>query len=149
MCVRRADTIRLSINGMERLRTFGRFVGNGLDRSVQSADSTIYRENARHSARFYALRAASGADGSRPIPTLLPEKGLSSNQMCAERAHILYYLLFLIPYLKKRAAPSGRHAVILSCFSAAPLPRRSAPANRRGSARHPGRRRRCSRGAGR
>ena len=50
---------------------------------------------------------------------------------------------------KKRAAPSGRHAVILSCFSAAPLPRPSARANRRGSARHPGRRRRCSRGAGR
>ena len=36
----------------------------------------IYREVARHSARFYALRAASGSDGSRPIPTLLPEKGI-------------------------------------------------------------------------
>ena len=33
---------------------------------------------ARRSARFYALRAASGADGSRPIPTLLPGKGLFS-----------------------------------------------------------------------
>ena len=31
---------------------------------------------ARRSARFYALRAASGADGSRPIPTFLPKKGL-------------------------------------------------------------------------
>ena len=37
---------------------------------------TVCRGNARHSARFYALRAASGADGSRPIPTLLPGKGL-------------------------------------------------------------------------
>ena len=37
--------------------------------------NAIYRENARHSARFYALRAASGADGSRPIPTPLPKKG--------------------------------------------------------------------------
>ena len=37
---------------------------------------TVYRGNARRSARFYALRAASGADGSRPIPTLLPGKGL-------------------------------------------------------------------------
>ena len=35
-------------------------------------------EMASHSARFYALRAASGADGSRPIPTLLPGKGLFS-----------------------------------------------------------------------
>ena len=41
-------------------------------------ESTMYREMARHSARFYALRAASGADGSRPIPTLLPGKGLFS-----------------------------------------------------------------------
>ena len=40
------------------------------------ANSTIYREIARRSARFYALRAASGADGSRPIPTFLPKKGL-------------------------------------------------------------------------
>ena len=40
------------------------------------ANTTIYPENARHSARFYALRAASGADGSRPIPTLQPGKGL-------------------------------------------------------------------------
>ena len=40
------------------------------------ADSTMYREITRHSARFNALRAASGADGSRPIPTLLPGKGL-------------------------------------------------------------------------
>ena len=44
----------------------------------------MYREIARHSARFYALRAASGADGSRPIPTLLPEKGLYS-QLCVPR----------------------------------------------------------------
>ena len=40
------------------------------------ANGTIYRKTARHSARFYALRAASGADGSRPIPTILPVKGL-------------------------------------------------------------------------
>ena len=40
------------------------------------ADSAMYREITRHSARLNALRAASGADGSRPIPTLLPEKGL-------------------------------------------------------------------------
>ena len=40
------------------------------------ANGTIYRKTARHSARFYALRAASGADGSRPIPTTLPVKGL-------------------------------------------------------------------------
>lgn len=36
-------------------------------------DSTIYRETARHTARFYALRAARCADGSRPIPTNIPE----------------------------------------------------------------------------
>ena len=47
-------------------------------------NSTIYPETARHSSRFYALRAASGADGSRPIPTLLPEKGLYS-QLCVPR----------------------------------------------------------------
>ena len=63
------------------------------------ADSTIYRENARHSARFYALRAASGADGSRPIPTLLPEKGLFNKMMCPRGGHttfIIYYLFFII-----------------------------------------------------
>ena len=49
---------------------------------------------------------------------------------------------------KKCAAPSGRHAVVISCFSTAPLPRRSAPAIRRGPARRPGPHRRCSRGAG-
>jgi len=30
-------------------------------------------KTARHSARFYALRAARCADGSRPIPTTIPE----------------------------------------------------------------------------
>ncbi|MEE1511450.1 MAG: hypothetical protein UGA93_01665, partial [Gemmiger formicilis] len=30
-------------------------------------------KTARHSARFYALRAARCADGSRPIPTNIPE----------------------------------------------------------------------------
>ena len=44
------------------------------------AASMMYRETARRPARFYALRAASGADGSRPIPTLLPEKGFSSSK---------------------------------------------------------------------
>ena len=38
--------------------------------------NALYRETARHSARFYALRAARCADGSRPIPTLLPGKEL-------------------------------------------------------------------------
>ena len=38
---------------------------------------------------------------------------------------------------------------VISVFSTVPLPRPSARANRRGSARHPGQRRRCSRGAGR
>ena len=32
-------------------------------------------KTARHSARFYALRAAKCADGSRPIPTNLPATG--------------------------------------------------------------------------
>ena len=50
---------------------------------------------------------------------------------------------------KKRAAPSGRHAVVISYFSTAPLPRRSARAIRRGPAQCPGPHRRCSRGAGR
>ena len=59
-------------------------------------DSAIYREITRHSARFYALRAASGADGSRPIPTLLPEKGLfrdsfNGRHICRPYRAIPYY----------------------------------------------------------
>ena len=57
-------------------------------------DNTMHREIARHSARFYALRAASGADGSRPIPTLLPEKGLflqAVGRIVASRAVYLLY----------------------------------------------------------
>ena len=67
---------RRSINLLGRLQIFGWFVGNGLTVPCGLTDSMIYREVARHSARFYTLRAASGADGSRPIPTLLPEKGI-------------------------------------------------------------------------
>ena len=53
------------------------------------ADSTMHREITRHSARFNALRAASGADGSRPIPTLLPEKGLF-HKKCRPKGGIPY-----------------------------------------------------------
>ena len=38
------------------------------------ADNTIYRENARHSARSYALRAASGAARSRHAPYITTRK---------------------------------------------------------------------------
>ena len=49
------------------------------------ADSTIWRENARHSARFYALRAAFG--------------------LCRRhKLHLIYYLLSFISYLQNTAA---------------------------------------------
>ena len=38
------------------------------------ADSTMYREITRHSARFYALRAASGAARSRHAPYITTRK---------------------------------------------------------------------------
>ncbi len=52
---------RRSINLLGRLQIFGWFVGNGLTVPCGLTDSMMCREVARHSARFYALRAASGA----------------------------------------------------------------------------------------
>ena len=94
----------------------------------------IYREVARHSARFYALRAASGSDGSRPIPTLLPEKGLlrqTGGRIVASRAGCplnrfagmaatggmyaaptSYPIIFIMAYDRGRGVPRPYRAMI-------------------------------------
>ena len=46
-------------------------------------------KTARHSARFYALRAARCADGSRPIPTNIPETDFFYKLVCPPCGHIL------------------------------------------------------------
>ena len=45
-------------------------------------------KTARHSARFYALRAARCADGSRPIPTNIPETDFFYKPVCPPCGHI-------------------------------------------------------------
>ena len=67
---------------------------------------------ARRSARFYALRAASGADGSRPIPTLLPEK-----EFFRQTAGRIYAsptsrpIIFIIIYGRGRGMPRPYRAM--------------------------------------
>ena len=126
-----------SINLLGRLQIFGWFVGNGLTVPCGLTDSMMCREVARHSARFYTLRAASGADGSRPIPTLLPERGIflqAVGRIVASRAVYLLYriigtaatggiyaaptsypIIFIMAYDRGRGLPRPYRAMIFYC----------------------------------
>ena len=99
---------RLSINLTGRLRTFGRFVGNGLDRSVlpcQKHDATRKPRAVRRDFIRCARPAVRRGQDTRP--TLLPAKGLfprnlPSTLFCLclwHKLHLIYYLLSLIYYL--------------------------------------------------
>ena len=71
-------------------------------------------KTARHSARFYALRAARCADGSRPIPTNIPETDFFYKLRAVNDRPYRVPVIFTLPLGRGRGMPRPYRVVNFS-----------------------------------